>query len=300
MNLRKGDTTMKIRKSPLVLLISMFFVCLVFIGRSEAANLLGLNAELTSKEKMEPEAKYYNPNFSPLSPDVQAAIAGGPVDCSRALKFENINDLLKPGYLDIENGYCLNADDGTGFVAIKTGFPGATADMIQWWFWWHANKDIRYKIWCPGDHYAISVKNKQQAYNPFLSYEQRRVNNTHFPYEDTGNGIFQLSIHFVPPEEFGFNTSKLGESGIAALVCAKVGYMVLGLNIEHTYMCHEFRKTYNGLELRSRFWPGKALTSVALRKSAITQNVAQGLASHNAHEYSHLAEFLPEIYQEFK
>ncbi|PKN53177.1 MAG: hydrolase [Deltaproteobacteria bacterium HGW-Deltaproteobacteria-13] len=291
---------MKIRKTPLVLLMGIILVCLALTGCPEDAALLGLHAELTEQEMRQPEAKYYNPAFSPLSPDVQAAISGGPADCNRALKFENINDLLKPGYLDIENGYCLNPDDGTGFVAVKTDFPGATADMIHWWFWWHAYPDIRYKIWCPGDHYAIGIKNKQQAGNPALTYEQRYVNNTQFPYEDTGNGIFKLSIHFVPPEAFGFNTGKFEEAGIAAMVCARVGYMVGDLNIEHTYMCHEFRKTHNGLELRSRFWPGKALPGVALRKLAITEDVVKGLASHNAHEYSHLAEFLPEIYGEFK
>ena len=296
---------MKSIKRPFVLLIGMIFVCLVLTGCpaeivSEEAALLGLNAELTPEEMRMPEAKYYNPIFAPLPSDVEAAISGGPGDCSRALKFENINDLLKPGYLDLENGYCLNSNDGTGFVAIKTDFPGVTADMIQWWFWWHANKNIRYKIWCPGAHYAISVKNEQQANNPFLSYEQRRVNNTQLPYEDTGNGIFLLSIHWVPPEEFGFDTSKFKEAGIAAVLCAKVGYMVETLNIEHTYMCHVFRKTNNGLELRSRFWPGKLLPDVTLRKLAITQDVVQGLASHNAHEYSHLSGFLPEIYEEFK
>jgi len=61
------------------------------------------------------------------------------------LKFADIKDLLKPGYLEIENGYCPNPD-GTGFVAVKTDLPSATADMIQWWFWWHTIKDIRYKI----------------------------------------------------------------------------------------------------------------------------------------------------------
>lgn len=258
----------------------------------------GISATPTEEERMEPEFKYYDPVFAPLAPEVAAAISGGPVDCSMATPFERIGDLLEPGYLSVENGYCLNPD-GTGFVAVKTDFPGATAEMIQWWFWWHANEDLRYKIWCPGDHYAISVANVAQASDRSLSYEQRRVGNTHFPYENTGNGVYELAIHFVPSESFGLDPSQFAAAGVEAMVCANVGYTSFGTTFDHTVMCHEFRRHGDGLELRSRFWMGKLLPS-SIRPLVITSDVAKGLASHCAHEYSHLSGFLPAIFQEFR
>lgn len=273
-------------------LITALFACSFFLG-------CGLNPGLTAAEKKMPEAKYYNPEFSPLPEEVEAAFANGPVDSESALKFEDLNDLLEPGYLETENGYCLN-DDGTGFVAAKIYFPGADGDMIQWWFWWHANKNIRYKIWCPGDHYAISVRDKDQANNTDLSYEQRRVNNVHYPWEDTGTGLMELSIRFVSPEEFGYDTSRFDEAGVEAAICGVVGYMIAGIPVEHTWMSHLFFRKGDGLEMRSRFWLGKAIALAELRELAITEYVARSLGYHCANEYTHLAEFLPEICREFR
>lgn len=256
-------------------------------------------SSLTNDEKNMPEAMYYNTEFTPLKTEVQMAFSGGPIDCSKSLQYEDLNYLLEPGYLEVENGYCLN-DDGTGFVAVRNVFPGATAEMVQWWFWWHANKNIRYKIWCPGAHYEISVKDSDQANNMALSYEERRVGNIHYPLEDVGSGIDHLSIRFVSPEDFGFDISKFGENGIEAVICGVVGYIIAGVTVEHTYMSHVFRKNGDGLELRSRFWLGKAINSEGLRNLALKEDTAKNLGTHCAREFSHLSEFLPEIYEEFK
>jgi hypothetical protein len=263
------------------------------------ANGFAYYAGLTPLEKLKPEARYYNSTFAPLPDEVEEAFSNGPISSDQVLDIEDINDLLNPGYLEVENGYILNAD-GTGFVAVRTDFPDATGDMIHWWFWWHAYRNVRYKIWCPGDHYAISFHNEGQMNNPFLSYEQRYLNNPQYPVEDTGTGIRWLSIRFVPPEDFGFDTSKFNEMGIEAVICGVVGDRIAGLTINHTYMVHLFRRTADGLELRSRFWVGKALKSEALRKLMITENIVKKLGLHCSTEYNHLSEFLPDIYAEFK
>ncbi|MBI5552810.1 MAG: hydrolase [Desulfobacterales bacterium] len=254
---------------------------------------------LTFWEKKMPEARYYDPTFAPFPEEVAAGLSNGPVESGKALKFEDLNDLLEPGYLAVENGYGLNPD-GTGFVAVRTEFPGASAQMIHWWFWWHALKDIRYKIWCPGAHYGIGVEDMAQMNDAALSYQQRYLNNPQYPVEDVGTGVRRLSIRFISPEDFGFDTARFKAAGIEAVVCGVVGYMVAGVPVEHTYMVHMFRRTADGLELRSRFWLGQGLDSQALRKLAITQNTAMSLAFHCATEYNHLAEFLPEIFEEFK
>ena len=39
-----------------------------------------------------------------------------------------------------------------------------TPEMIKWWFWWHPQKSERYKLWFPGEHYAVSYERKNKAY----------------------------------------------------------------------------------------------------------------------------------------
>ena len=110
----------------------------------------------------------------------------------------------------------------------------------------------------------------------------------------------ELSIRFMSPEDFGFDTTRFEEAGVEAVICGIVGYMIAGVKVEHTYMTHIFRRLGDGLEIRSRFWLGKAIGLAELRKLAITEGVARDLGYHCAYEYSHLSEFLPAIYEEFK
>ena len=108
-----------------------------------------------------------------------------------------------------------------------------------------------------------------------------------------------MAIKFVPPEEFGFDPSQFKNQGIEAVRCVEVGLMIAGINIEHSYMCHIWRKTPHGLELRSRFWLGKMLQSKLLRQSIFTEDTLRDMLSHCSLEFNHLAGFLPEIYYEF-
>lgn len=276
------------------------FIILTILLTSFAitASVWAWNAGLTHEESRMPEAKYYNPAFADMPDEVAAALAHGPIDAEDVLDFENAADLQKPGYQNVENGYRL-LDDGTGYVAVKTDFPGATGDMIYWWFWWHGYKDIRYKIWCPGYHYGVKIKDLSRANNPFLSYKKRIENNTIYSTENVGMGIQTLAIKFVPPEEFGFDQSQFKYQGIEAVLCVEVGLMIGGINVEHSYMCHVFRKTRNGLELRSRFWLGKMLQCLWLRELIFTEKTLRDMLKHCSLEYNHLAGFLPEIYDEF-
>ncbi|MBU0994827.1 MAG: hydrolase [Proteobacteria bacterium] len=260
-------------------------------------NMSNLKAGLTKKEKGMPEAKYYSTDFSEFPDVVLDAISYGPISPDQALAFENINDLANPGYLEVENGYGI-LEDGSAYVAARTEMPGADMEMIQWWFWWHTLKNIRYKIWCPGDHYAIGAKYLDRYADPTLSPEEKITDNPHYPVEDVGLGILALSISFVPPETFGFDTSAFENNGVEGAICGIVGIKLFGVTIDHTYMCHLFRKTDTGLELRSRFWLGAKLDP-AWRKIIFNEDAALGVMEHCSREYNHLASFLPDIYNEF-
>lgn len=271
---------------------------LIFLGLWSCVPSADMSAALTDEEKLMPEAKYWSTEFVPVPDELMDALAAGPVAPETALAMEDMDQLLEPGYLEMENGYAI-LDDNSAYVAVRTDLPGATGDMIRWWFAWHALKDVRYKIWCPGDHYAISVRDPERLADESLSFGRRFYFNPHFPVEDVGQGAMNLRIRFVAPEQFGFDSAALKKADVEAVVCGMVGFTFGGVTVEHTCMCHVFRKKGDGLEIRSRFWLGKKLDMPKIRKFIITEDLAMDMGLHCSKEYNHLAGFLPEIYREF-
>jgi len=244
-----------------------------------------------------PEARYFSTHFAPVPTENLNAVEAGPISAERVLPFEDVRKLSEPGYMDVENGYVLLKDD-TVYVAARTDFPGAIKEMVYWWFWWQAQKDIRYRLWCPGDHYSTAVADMDRMADEKLSLQERCLNNPQYPVEDIGSGVEKLTIRFVPPESFGFDTAAFEEQGVAAVMCAVVGSRKLGFTVNHSCMVHLFRKKGDGLELRSRFWLGRKLPFL-LRKLFINEKTASDMYFHCIKEYNHLAAFLPDLYYEF-
>jgi hypothetical protein len=56
------------------------------------------------------------------------------------MRFEDANDLLRPGYLPFESGY-QELQDGKRVVAGLTRMPGCRAKMVDWWFSWLGDID---------------------------------------------------------------------------------------------------------------------------------------------------------------
>jgi hypothetical protein len=120
--------------------------------------------ELSPEEKRSPLIKYYDIPLSALEPLRQQIIDFAcPLDPKRAIKAKNMLDLLKKttGYEKEEYGYCM-MEDGSGYIATYTTYPNCTPEMLAWWFRWlnvypksvpRGNGNLKYKIWCPPDHY---------------------------------------------------------------------------------------------------------------------------------------------------
>lgn len=265
---------------------------------------------LTADERTKPYADYYYRQPAPIPEDVKSALATGPIDPSEALTFENINDLLKPGYHSKETGYCF-MPDGSAYVAVLTPMPGVTGDMIDWWFSWHAQEDLRYKIWFPGAHAGTSVKNPERLKNKALSLRERYYT-THYPIENVGIGQETLSIKFMPPEEFGFETTHFKAADVSTAICTRVGSE--SKKADHTDMCHFVRQIKAGVEMRSRFWIGRRLkvrmfsdqSSVnrlantrLIRNIVIPRKTPYQMALHCTQEYNNLAQILPDLYREY-
>ena len=77
--------------------------------------------------------------------------------------FEDKNDILKSEKLQNEVGY-KKLSDGSYLVSMTCPMENITPEMIKWWFWWHPQKSERYKLWFPGEHYAVSYGRKNKAY----------------------------------------------------------------------------------------------------------------------------------------
>ncbi len=188
-------------------------------------------------------------------------------------------------------------DDGTYLVSMVCPMPGITVQMIDWWFWWHAQDSLRYQVWYPGKHISIKYHRKDSAY-----FEQPNVPafvpNTQYPVERIGGMKMPLRIDFVTPEEFGFSRQIMCDNDILKIVCGHVG--AFNNLVRHTEMAHIFKKTENGLFMVSRFWLGKTMKNSFLKKRIITDDMAKGMAEHCCIEYRNLYEILPVLYEKNK
>ncbi len=206
--------------------------------------------------------------------------------------FECKNDILSDTALQQEVGYKKMAD-GMYLVSMVCPMPGITAEMIDWWFWWHAQDKLRYQVWFPGEHSGISYRKKDRQY-----FEQPTVPsfqaNTHYPVERIGGLKMPLRIDFVTEEDFGFSKQAMQENGISRIVCGHVS-ACYGL-VKHTEMAHIFKQTEDGLFMISRFWLGKTMKNPLLRKLIITEDMAKGMAEHCCIEYRNLQEILPLLF----
>ena len=98
--------------------------------------------------------------------------------------FERKNDVLTDPSLQTEVGY-TELPNGDWLVAMTCPMPNVTPEMVDWWFWWHAQKSERYRLWFPGEHYAVSYAKKDRPYFTAPTRPPFRAN-THFPVEKIG------------------------------------------------------------------------------------------------------------------
>lgn len=249
--------------------------------------------ELSKEEKNLSYSKYYHMEMAEQPEELLEKIAAGPIKSAEAITIENKDDLLKPGYLQTEVGYCV-MDDGTAFVSNITKMPEVTKEMFEWWFAWHGLEPLRYKIWDRDDHFGIETTNRERLLDENIPMNERIWRITHTVIEDTGAGPQPLNINFKSPEEMGFDMEVFRKSKVLSIVCA---------NGDTAVMVHSIREIPDGIELRSRFWLGYNIVDKKPVKLIpdgvkIPQEVPEGLIRHNVKEFSNLAKILPSLYEE--
>lgn len=268
---------------------------------------------LTSEQAAKPYSKYYYREHAGVTPSLSRFLVDRkPMDPAAALPIEHMNDLLDPGYLQEETGYCA-LPNGGAYVAVCHPMPGVTADMINWWFAWHGLEDLRYMLWSPKDHFAVSMsdEDRMKVLDPNRPIVQKFQGITHHVYEDIGQGADDLWISFMTPDDFGFDMSRWRYPHVATLVAANVlvksSQAPADAPIMPVAMCHFVRQLSggDGCEMRTRFWMGWQIVDkrpqfVLPAGVVIPEEVAAGLFEHCILEYSNLRVLLPEIYQEME
>ena len=243
--------------------------------------------------------------FKPLAevdPKLYEEMELSPVDPERITSIHQRNDILKPGYLEVENGY-TRMPDGSGCVATKVDMPGVTPEMIDWWFCWHGVKDLRDRIWCPTEHYAIHVHENSLArrLNTSLSLKERNWGTTDVVTEDVGNGPQEMHLNFHSPEAYGYAPELI--KNVDVLISANVTAPVTGHGL--VTFSHCVRKIPGGVEHRSHYWQGYNIDengiaqAVAIPPGGFPMEVMKANALHSLVEYSNLAAILPGLYEKY-
>jgi len=262
--------------------------------------------ELTGAEEEKAYAKYFRQAIADPNEELMEILKKGPMDPAYALMPEDINSLLDPGYEEIETGFCT-LPNGAGYVAVNNRFPGVTLDMVNWWFAWHGLEDLRYMLWFNRGHHGIDVsaEDRRIILDPATPMEAKFQGLTHYVIEDAGNGIEDIQISFLSPEDFGFDMDKFNSGRFALVAGNGISQSRAGGPKAPAVMMHLFREVPGGVESRTRFWMGyhimgKKPIKLLPDEIKIPVQAPMGLAFHNVEEYSNLAAILPDLYREME
>lgn len=263
---------------------------------------------LTPQEEARPFAKYYYEDI-PLPDPEHFALMANPCDPALAITPEQMNDLLNPGHLALEIGWC-NLPNGAGFIANRMVYPDITAEMIDWWFAWHALEDLRYRIWYPPQHAGLmlSPECRKRLLDPSIPMREKNWGVTHHVTENCDNGMDNIDITFLSPQDFGFDMTRWKQPFVATFAggwgwACPVNKTDASITAP-ALMCHIFRDTPEGLEHRTRFWMGYRMSGGKPELSlppgvVVPVEGVRGLARHNVKEFTRFKHFLPRIYKEF-
>ena len=254
--------------------------------------------ELAEEEKKKPYAKYFYKELAEVPSGDLEKVNAGRVDPSLATSIQDRNDMMRPGYLDVETGYTV-MEDGSGFAATLVEMPGVKPEMLDWWFNWHPLDGLRYALWCPVAHTDISVKDPSQHLDSSgVDLRERNNGSTHYPVEGFNvEGAQKIAIEFLSPRDFGLDMEMFEGPGISRAYCANVIIILGPLRIPFNAFFHAVREVEGGVEYRSRYWIGYTMKAgVAVKAKAPTpyrkRDLARNNCLHSLIEYNNLGTIL--------
>ena len=245
--------------------------------------------ELTAEEQNKPYAKfYYRPKPIPDKDILSKLAFDAPMDTKFALTSENINEMLKPGYLEGETGWCL-LPGGGGYCAVLTRFNGISYNQYLWWRSWWVKESLRYKLWYPGAHFATD-------------------HDPEWLLEDIGSGPCDIYLlRRNSPEDIGIDRERMANAGLLGI---HSGTMISRNRLSDIYTkpitmtnAHIIREIPEGFEMRSRFWlgyrcEGNGLISALSEGERVPDEMPWLMANHCVYEMAYLKDLIPALYAE--
>ncbi|MEI6373985.1 MAG: hypothetical protein WCP26_09395 [Actinomycetes bacterium] len=248
-----------------------------------------------------PYARFWNPVMADISADAHRAVAHSPM--AEELFPPMVEAIGSIVDAQVQNGFTV-ASSGEVRLNLVTEMPDVTPAMIDWWFGWHSDSPERYKLWHPQAHVHAQWAEQPHAET---TGRARYVGSTSQVDEYLGSALFRGAIQFRRPEELGLVDAAVAGGVDATAVCARIG--LVDMPIDMGYLVHHVAAVPGGSVMRSRFWVGgehlaarntslRAAIPVAKRVIGLTELDARSLLVHCSQEMTHLASFLPALYEQ--
>ena len=266
--------------------------------------------ELTPEEQRMPLARYYDLPLYPPGPREAQLLDHLPIDPKDALPVERLTDHLRPsGYSRVEYGYCM-MPDGSGYMAMYASYPTCTPRMMGWWFRWlnvrpkdqpENTGNLKYKIWCPPDHYDHWFVNGKDGAEGIVSVESI----------DLGEGEEKILYLRKPldPTEYGLTKTRaqeLKEAGCWIDFATVTFHSPKAPQEQYpgTYLWLTLSRDcpQGGNEKCTRLWIGYGAKDGEIYFDETTpawmlsEKFMRTFQIHTTVEHQHLAKLLPELY----
>lgn len=264
--------------------------------------------ELFPDEKLLSYAKYYYLDPDPIHP-MALQILRKPLEEKDILWPEQVEEMFKPGYQDAVLGY--RTFEGGSYTALYAQLPGVTLDMLNWWFVWmtvppksvdRSHGNLRYKIWCPMDHFDHYPSDEQTA---------QRLTDESIPLSLRRQNIHVTAVESIDKDKTkGYKKIPMNPVDCHVLSLPKEVWDYIDasgiLNVstsDHSVTLQYFRRTSYGCEAIFRTWRGYVLNEEGriVRKEGFAPPTEEHLVAdlmHNLHEIPHFTKFLPQLYAE--
>ena len=248
-----------------------------------------------------PYARFWNPDMADISAEAHRAVANSPMAEELFPPMEQAVGSITDA--EVQNGFTITTD-GAMHVNLATEMPEVTPAMIDWWFGWHSDSPERYRLWHPRAHVHAHGAAPPPA---GATGRARYVGHTSEVDEYIGSAMIRGAIGFRRPEEFGVLDAAVAGGVSAAAVCARVG--LVDLPVDVGYLVHHVAAVPGGSVMRSRFWLGgpnvaarsaplRAAVPVVRRLVGLNELDARAMLVHCSQEMTHLASFLPALYDQ--
>lgn len=232
---------------------------------------------------------------------------------------EDLNRLFQQPYNLPVAGYGLlgNAESGRIICSFSRHFfPGATAQMLEWWFAWHMGHDERYALWSPYAHVQNRVPYPERLEDLAKTYAEKLYDpeNPNQVVELTGDQLLNVTIHFRDPFALGL-TQETWQQGGYGFSASGWSDLPQSPGVPSGMMFHLGREVPGGLELISHYWLGThrgmtKLTGLAQQVEAALKQApavpeeallqgAFAMSMHDMIEFTRLSQILPALYAEF-